>query len=486
MNLANQFNNLQNRRQFLSNSALGLGAFSLMGLNAEASETTVKTSDDLGLPGLPHFAPKAKRVIWLCMAGAPSQLDMFDYKPTLEKMFDKDLPESIRNGQRLTGMTANQSRFPLAPSKYKFKQYGQSGAWVSELLPHTAKMVDDLCIMQGMHTEQINHDPAITYLQTGNQIPGRPCMGSWLSYGLGSMNKNLPTYVAMTPSWTGRKDAQALYQRLWGSGFLPSEHQGIGFRSQGDPVLYLSDPKGVNSSTRRNMLDSLAAMNRKHFKDVNDPEINTRISQYEMAFRMQTSVPELTDISKEKKSALELYGPDVHKKGTFAASCLLARRMVERDVRMVQIFHRGWDQHHNIAGDLPNQCKDIDQACYGLIQDLKQNGLLDDTLVVWGGEFGRTNYCQGKLTRENYGRDHHPRAFTMWMAGGGVKPGIVHGETDEFGYNITQDGIHINDLNATILNQLGIDHNRLTYKFQGLDFKLTGVEGAKVVKDILL
>ena len=486
MNLANQFNNLQNRRQFLSNSALGLGAFSLMGLNAEASETTVKTSDDLGLPGLPHFAPKAKRVIWLCMAGAPSQLDMFDYKPTLEKMFDKDLPESIRNGQRLTGMTANQSRFPLAPSKYKFKQYGQSGAWVSELLPHTAKMVDDLCIMQGMHTEQINHDPAITYLQTGNQIPGRPCMGSWLSYGLGSMNKNLPTYVAMTPSWTGRKDAQALYQRLWGSGFLPSEHQGIGFRSQGDPVLYLSDPKGVNSSTRRNMLDSLAAMNRKHFKDVNDPEINTRISQYEMAFRMQTSVPELTDISKEKKSTLELYGPDVHKKGTFAASCLLARRMVERDVRMVQIFHRGWDQHHNIAGDLPNQCKDIDQACYGLIQDLKQNGLLDDTLVVWGGEFGRTNYCQGKLTRENYGRDHHPRAFTMWMAGGGVKPGIVHGETDEFGYNITQDGIHINDLNATILNQLGIDHNRLTYKFQGLDFKLTGVEGAKVVKDILL
>ena len=486
MNLANQFNNLQNRRQFLSNSTLGLGALSLMGLNTDASETTVKTSDDIGLPDLPHFAPKAKRVIWLCMAGAPSQLDMFDYKPTLEKMFDKDLPESIRNGQRLTGMTSGQARFPLAPSKFKFKQHGNSGAWVSELLPHTAKMVDDLCIMQGMHTEQINHDPAITYLQTGNQIPGRPCMGSWLSYGLGSMNKNLPTYVAMTPSWTGRQDAQALYQRLWGSGFLPSEHQGIGFRSQGDPVLYLSDPKGVNSSTRRNMLDSLAAMNRKHFKDVNDPEINTRISQYEMAFRMQTSVPELTDISKEKKSTLELYGPDVHKKGTFAASCLLARRMVERDVRMVQIFHRGWDQHHNIAGDLPNQCKDIDQACYGLIQDLKQNGLLEDTLVVWGGEFGRTNYCQGKLTRENYGRDHHPRAFTMWAAGGGVKPGIVHGETDEFGYNIVKDGIHINDLNATILNQLGIDHNRLSYKFQGLDFKLTGVEGAKVVKDILL
>ena len=485
MNLANQFNNLQNRRQFLSNSALGLGAFSLMGLNAAERSTTVKTSSE-GLPDLPHFAPKAKRVIWLCMAGAPSQLDMFDYKPLLEKMYGEDLPESVRDGQRLTGMTANQSKFPLAPSKYKFQQYGQAGAWVSELMPHTAKMVDDLCIMKGMHTEQINHDPAITYLQTGNQIPGRPCLGSWLSYGLGSMNKNLPTYVAMTPSWTGRKDAQALYQRLWGSGFLPSEHQGIGFRSQGDPVLYLSDPKGVNSSTRRRMLDSLAEMNRKHFKDVNDPEINTRISQYEMAFRMQTSVPELTDISKEKKSTLELYGPDVHKKGTFAASCLLARRMVERDVRMVQIFHRGWDQHHNIAGDLPNQCKDVDQACYGLIQDLKQSGLLEDTLVVWGGEFGRTNYSQGKLTRENYGRDHHPRAFTMWMAGGGVKPGIVHGETDEFGYNIVKDGIHINDLNATVLNQLGIDHHRLSYKFQGLDFKLTGVEGAKVVKDILL
>ncbi|EDM27551.1 hypothetical protein LNTAR_20133, partial [Lentisphaera araneosa HTCC2155] len=408
MNLADQFNTLQNRRQFLGNSALGLGAFSFMDLNAKDQHGAAPGITQNAF-GLPHHAPKAKKVIWLCMAGAPSHLDMLDYKPTLEKMFDKDLPESVRDGQRLTGMTANQSRFPLAPSKFKFKQHGKSGAWFSELLPWTAKMSDDLCIMRGMHTEQINHDPAITYLQTGNQIPGRPSMGSWLSYGLGSMNDNLPTYVAMTPSWTGRKDAQALYQRLWGSGFLPSEHQGIGFRSDGDPVLYLSDPKGVNSSTRRRMLDSLAQMNRKHFQDVNDPEVNARISQYEMAFRMQTSVPELTDISKEDKKTLELYGPDVHKKGTFAASCLLARRMVERDVRMVQIFHRGWDQHFNIAGDLPNQCKDIDQSCYGLIQDLKQRGLLEDTLVVWGGEFGRTNYSQGKLTRDNYGRDHHPR-----------------------------------------------------------------------------
>lgn len=484
MNLAQEFNTLQSRRNFLKHSALGLGAMGLMDLNAKAANPNLQLSTG-GIPSIPHFEPKAKRVIWLCMAGGPSQLDMFDYKPTLNKMFDKDLPESVRGGQRLTGMTASQARFPLAPSKYKFKQHGQSGAWVSELLPYTAKMVDDLCIMPAVHTEQINHDPAITYLQTGNQIPGKPSMGSWLSYGLGSMNENLPTYVTMTPSWTGRKDAQALYQRLWGSGFLASEHQGINFRSNGDPVLYLSDPKGVNSSTRRRMLDNLAAMNRKHFQDVNDPEINARISQYEMAFRMQTSVPELTDLSKEEKSTLDLYGPDVHKKGTFAASCLLARRMVERDVRMVQIFHRGWDQHHNIAGDLPKQCKDIDQGAYALVQDLKQRGLLDDTLVIWGGEFGRTNYSQGKLTRDNYGRDHHPRCFTMWAAGGGMKPGLIHGESCEFGYNIVNDGIHINDLNATILHQLGIDHNQFTYKHQGLDFKLTGVEGAKVVKEIL-
>jgi hypothetical protein len=464
----------QTRRHFLKNSAIGLGGLSFGMLNAEENKVQI-----------PHFAPKAKRIIWLFMAGGPCQMDMFDYKPKMKAMYDKDLPESVRNGQRLTTMTSKQSRFPIAPSKYSFKQYGKSGAWVSELLPWTAKMSDDLCIVKTLKTEQINHDPAITYIQTGNQIPGRPCLGSWLSYGMGSMNKDLPSYVVMTPSWTGRKQAQALYQRLWGSGFLPSQHQGVSFRSSGDPVLYLSNPKGVPANARRKMLDGLAALNDEKFKDVNDPEIKARISQYEMAFRMQSSIPDLTDISKESKATLDLYGPEVKKPGTFAASCLLARRMVEKNVRMVQIFHRGWDQHFNIGNDLPNQCRDIDQASYGLIQDLKNRGLLEDTLVIWGGEFGRTVYTQGKLTKDNYGRDHHPRCFTMWMAGGGVKPGMVYGETDDFSYNILENPVHINDLNATILNQLGIDHNRLTYKFQGLDFKLTGVEGAKVVKDLL-
>ena len=484
MNPILQHKLLQTRRHFLKNSALGLGAASFGMLNNEAQAAAAGSTG--GLPGLPHFAPKAKKVIWLFMAGAPSQIDMLDYKPAMEKMFDKDLPDSVRNGQRLTGMTSKQSRFPIAPSKYKFKQHGKSGAWVSELLPWTAKMADDICILNTVKTDQINHDPAITYIQTGNQIPGRPSMGSWLSYGMGSMNKDLPNFVVMTPTWTGRQDAQALYNRLWGSGFLASEHQGVSLRSSGDPVLYLSNPKGINPKTRRSMLDSLAAMNEEKFKDVNDPEIKARIAQYEMAFRMQTSVPELTDISKEKKETLELYGPEVTKAGTFAASCLQARRMVERGVQTVQIFHRGWDQHFNIANDLPNQCRDIDQAAYGLVQDLKQQGLLDETLVVWGGEFGRTIYSQGKLTRDNYGRDHHPRCFSMWMAGGGVKPGMTYGKTDDFCYNILENPVHVNDLNATILHQLGVDHNRLTYKFQGLDFKLTGVEGAKVVKDILL
>ncbi|MCM8533343.1 MAG: DUF1501 domain-containing protein, partial [Lentisphaeraceae bacterium] len=375
MNPILQHKLLQTRRHFLKSSALGLGAASFGMLNNEAHAAPQGSVG--GLPGLPHFAPKAKKVIWLFMAGAPSQIDMLDYKPAMNKMFDKDLPDSIRNGQRLTGMTSKQARFPIAPSKYKFKQHGKSGAWVSELLPWTAKMADDICILNTVNTEQINHDPAITYIQTGNQIPGRPSMGSWLSYGMGSMNKDLPNFVVMTPSWTGRQDAQALYNRLWGSGFLASEHQGVSLRSSGDPVLYLSNPKGINSKTRRNMLDGLAAMNEEKFKDVNDPEIKARISQYEMAFRMQTSVPELTDISKEKKETLELYGPEVTKPGTFAASCLQARRMVERGVQMVQIFHRGWDQHANISNDLPNQCRDIDQAAYGLVQDLKQQGQLD-------------------------------------------------------------------------------------------------------------
>jgi hypothetical protein len=401
---------------------------------------------------------------------------MFDYKPTMNEWFDKDLPESIRQGQRLTTMTSGQTRFPIAPSRYEFKQHGNSGAWVSELLPHTAKMVDDLAIIKSINTEAINHDPAITYICTGHQLPGRASMGSWLGYGLGSMNENLPSFVVMTPSWTGRQDAQALYNRLWGSGFLPSKHQGVRLRTDGDAVLFLSDPPGVSSTHRRRMLDSLATLNQKHFDEFADPETQARIAQYEMAFRMQSSVPDLMNLADEPKHILDMYGPDVQKPGTFAYCALMARRLAERDVRFVQLFHRGWDQHGNVAGDLPKQCKDIDQPSWALVQDLKQRGLLDDTLVVWGGEFGRTIYCQGGLTRENYGRDHHPRCFTVWMAGGGIKAGIVHGETDEFSYNVVQDPVHIHEMNATILKCLGIDHKRLTYKFQGLDMRLTGVE----------
>jgi hypothetical protein len=419
------------------------------------------------------------------MAGAPCQMDMLDYKPKMDALFDKNLPESIRRGQRLTTMTSGQSRFPVAPSKFRFAQHGKSGAWVSELMPHTAKMVDDLAIVRSMNTEAINHDPAITYICTGHQLPGRASLGAWLSYGLGTMNENLPAFVVLTATWTGRKEAQALYNRLWGSGFLPSKHQGVALRSKGDPVLFLSNPPGVSPEVRRRMLDSLSRMNQKTLEEVGDPETRARIAQYEMAFRMQTSVPELADLSGEPKHVLDMYGPDVTKPGTFAASCLLARRMAERDVRFVQIFHRGWDQHFDVAGTLPNQCRDIDQPCYALIQDLKQRGLLEDTLVVWGGEFGRTVYCQGNLTRQNYGRDHHPRCFTIWMAGGGIKPGIVHGETDDFSYNVVRDPVHIHDLNATILHCLGIDHRRLSYKFQGLDIRLTGVEEHHPVKAIL-
>ena len=438
-----------------------------------------------GLPGLPHFAPKAKRAIYLFMAGAPCQMDTLDYKPTMDKMFDQDLPDSVRQGQRLTTMTSGQKRFPIAPSKFKFTQHGKNGAWVSELLPHTAKMVDDLSIVRTVYTEAINHDPAITYICTGHQLPGRASLGAWLSYGLGSLNDDLPSFVVMTPRWSGRQQAQAIYNRLWGSGFLPSRYQGVAMRSKGDPVLFLSNPPGVDEKVRRRMLDRLARFNERTFERIGDPETQTRIEQYEMAFRMQTSVPELTDISRESKMVLDMYGPNVTKPGTYASSCLLARRMIERDVRFVQIFHRGWDQHGNVAGDLPKQCGDVDQPSWALIQDLKQRGLLDDTLVVWGGEFGRTVYCQGKLTRENYGRDHHPRCFTVWMAGGGIKPGVVYGETDDFSYNIAKDPVHIADLNATILHCLGIDHRRLSFKFQGLDMRLTGVEDRGPVRGIL-
>ncbi|MCC9609630.1 DUF1501 domain-containing protein [Blastopirellula sp. JC732] len=473
------------RRHFFKLGGLGLGTAALSSLLPErAAAAPLSTSG--GLASVPHFAPKAKRAIYLFMAGAPSQMDTLDYKPTMADWYDKDLPESIRQGQRLTTMTSGQKRFPIAPSKFKFTQHGQSGAWISELLPHTAKMADDIAILRSLHTEAINHDPAITYICTGNQLPGRPSLGSWLSYGLGSENKDLPSFVVMTPSWSGRRDAQALYNRLWGSGFLPSKYQGVALRSQGDPILFLSNPDGVSGDIRRKMLDSLGRMNQQALAEIGDPETQSRIAQYEMAFRMQSSVPELTDLSGETQQVLDMYGPDASTPGTFASSCLMARRMIERDVRFVQIFHRGWDQHGNIAGDLPKQCHDIDQPAWALIQDLKQRGLLDDTLVVWGGEFGRTVYSQGGLSKENYGRDHHPRCFSIWMAGGGIKPGLVYGETDEFCYNITQNPVHIHDLNATILHCLGIDHRKLSVQFQGLDMRLTGVEEHHPVRDILI
>jgi hypothetical protein len=470
------------RRHFFGRAALGLGTAALATLTAQRAVAATATG---GLPDLPHFAPKAKRAIYLFMNGGPSQMDMFDYKPAMDKLFDKDLPESIRKGQRLTTMTSGQTRFPLAPSKYKFAQHGKCGAWVSELMPWTAKMVDKLAFIKSVNTEAINHDPAVTYICTGHQLPGRASLGAWLSYGLGTANSNLPAFVVMTASWTGRKEAQAIYNRLWGSGFLPSKHQGVALRSNGDPVLFLSNPAGVDAQTRRRMLDALARLNQKQLDEIADPETQARIAQYEMAFRMQSSVPELMDLSREPKHVLDMYGPDVNKPGTFAASCLLARRLAERDVRFVQIFHRGWDQHANIAGDLPNQCRDVDQPCHALIRDLEQCGLLDDTLVVWGGEFGRTIYCQGALTRENYGRDHHPRCFTVWMAGGGIKGGVTYGQTDDFSYNVVENPVHIHAMNATILHCLGIDHLRLTFKSQGLDMRLTGVEEHEVVKGVL-
>jgi len=469
------------RRHFFGQTGLGLGTAALASLLPEQTCSAAG-----GLPGLPHFAPTAKRAIYLFMAGAPCQMDMFDYKPKMDAMYDKDLPDSIRQGQRLTTMTSGQTRFPIAPSIYKFKQHGQVGAWVSELMPHTATMVDDLAMVQSVHTEAINHDPAITYICTGHQLPGRASLGAWLSYGMGSINEDLPGFVVMTPTWSGRQEAQALYNRLWGAGFLKSQYQGVALRSSGDPVLFLSNPSGVNATSRRRMLDQLAKFNQRTFDAYGDPETQARIEQGEMAFRMQTSVPELADISGEPQHILDMYGPDVNKPGTFASSALLARRMAERGVRFVQIFHRGWDQHANVPGDLPNQCRDVDQPCWALIQDLKARGMLEDTLVVWGGEFGRTIYCQGELTKTVYGRDHHPRCFTIWMAGGGVKPGIIYGKTDDFSYNIVENPVHIHDLNATILKCLGIDHRRLTYRFQGLDMRLTGVEDHGPVDDLLV
>jgi hypothetical protein len=438
-------------------------------------------------PDLPHFAPRAKRAIYLFMSEGPSQMDLFDHKPAMADRFDQDLPESIRRGQRLTTMTSGQSRFPIAPSRYRFRKYdnGGDGMWVSELLPHTAQVVGELAFIRSVWTEAINHDPAITYICTGNQLPGRASLGSWLSYGLGSENDDLPSFVVMTPSWTGREEAQALFSRLWGSGFLPSKHQGVLLRTDGDPVLFLNNPDGVDVETRRRSLDALAALNQETYERYGDPETLARIAQYELAFRMQQSMPQVVDIRDESREVLDMYGPDVHRPGTFAYCALMARRLVERGVRFVQLFHRGWDQHFNLTTDLPDQCRDIDQPVAALIRDLKQRGMLDETLVVWGGEFGRTIYCQGPLSRDNYGRDHHPRCFTMWMAGGGVRGGVVFGETDEFSYNVVRNPVHIRDINATILHLLGIDHERFVYRFQGLDQRLTGVEPAAPVAGIL-
>jgi hypothetical protein len=472
-----------NRRAFIGNSVTSVGAAALASLLChEARPDEAKAH--VALPGFPNFAAKAKRIIYLFQSGAPSQMDLFDPKPELEKRRGEDLPDSIRRGQRLTTMTSGQAKFPVAPSIFKFAQHGQCGMWMSELLPHMANIVDEFCMIRSLHTEAINHDPAITFCQTGSQLAGRPSIGSWLSYGLGSENQDLPAYVVLTSFGSGRPDDQPLYDRLWGSGFLPSKHQGVKFRNRGDAVLYLSNPPGVDATARRGTLDRIAKLNQKHFEQVGDPEIQTRIAQYEMAFRMQTSVPELLDTSREPQHVLDSYGPDVKRPGSYAANCLLARRLAERDVRFVQLFHMGWDHHGGLPAAIRGQCRDTDQATAALIKDLKQRGLLNDTLIVWGGEFGRTIYSQGGITADNYGRDHHPRCFTVLLAGAGVKAGTTFGETDDYCYNITRDPVHVHDLNATILHLLGIDHTRLTYRYQGRDFRLTDIHG-EVVKGIL-
>jgi len=473
------FNDILTRRHFLGTAAL---ATLLADDGYSAAPPTPEYEG--ALSGLPHFKPKAKRIIYLFQSGAPSQMDLFDHKPKLADQRGKELPDSIRKGQRLTGMTATQSSFPVAPSKFKFTRHGKSESWVSELLPHTAKIVDRLCFIKTMYTEAINHDPAVTFFQTGAQLAGRPSIGSWLAYGLGSAGRDLPAFVVMISRGSGNPVDQPLYDRLWGSGFLPSSYQGVKLRSGGDPVLYLSSPRGIDSDTRRRQIDDLSALNKMRLEQTGDPEIATRIGQYEMAFRMQSSVPELIDLSKEPKSTFELYGDDSRKPGTYAANCLLARRLIERGVRFVQLFHRGWDQHTNLPKQITGQCRDTDQASAALVTDLARRGLLDDTLVVWGGEFGRTVYCQGTLTKDDYGRDHHPRCFTIWLAGGGIKPGMSYGETDDFTYNIARDPVHVHDLHASILHLLGIDHKRLTFKFQGRHYRLTDVHG-ELVKKIL-
>jgi hypothetical protein len=465
-----------NRRRFLSRLSLGIGSVALGSLLIP-DLFGGGSEEELAMTGLPHFAPKAKRIIYLFQNGAPSQLDLFDYKPKLIEMFGEDLPASIRMGQRLTGMTADQKKFPLAGSYFKFNQHGEHRAWISELLPHTASIADDLCIIKTLHTDAINHDPALTFFQTGAQVGNRPSMGSWLSYGLGSENKNLPAFCVLLSK--GKGNGQGVYSKLWTNGFLDSIHQGVQFSSGENPVLYLNNPDGIDKDDRRKMLDNVAALNEQSYKDFGDPEINTKIQQYELAYRMQTAVPEITDMSKEPEDTIKLYGADCLVPGTYAANCLLARKLSENGVRFVQLYHQGWDGHGNLPGEIKGQCMDTDRASAGLIRDLKQRGLLDETLVIWGGEFGRTNYCQGPLAKDNYGRDHHPRCFTVWMAGGGVKPG-VYGETDEFGYNIAENPVSVNDFHATILHQMGLNHEQLTFKHLGRRYRLTDVAGEVV------
>jgi len=467
------------RRVFFSRTSVGIGTAALASLVDPQLFAATEGIDPKtgGLVGLPHFPPKAKRVIFLHQSGAPSQIELYDYKPKLENLRGTELPASVRMGQRITGMTSGQDSLPVAPSIFKFNQCGKSGTWISELLPHTGKIVDEITLIRTVNTDAINHDPGITFIQTGFQQPGRPSMGSWVSYGLGSENQNLPAFVVLLSQANSLNADQPLFSRLWGSGFLPSRYQGVRFRSGGDPVLYLADPPGVDRATRRQMLDSVSQLNQLHEKEFEDPEIDTRVTQYEMAYRMQTSVPSLMDLTDEPNQIFEMYGPDSRKAGTYAANCLLARRLAERGVRFIQLYHRGWDQHNDLPRDIQLQAKGTDQASAALIMDLKQRGMLDETLVVWGGEFGRTVYSQGKLTANNYGRDHHPRCFSMWLAGGGIKAGVVYGETDDFCYNVVKDPVPIHDLQATILRCLGIDHTRLTYKFQGRDFRLTDIAG---------
>ena len=486
MNPAFEFHHQQNRRQFFQGAGLKMGGLALAQLlGNKAMQGKAKGFQNMhpALPGFPHFAPKAKNLIYLHMNGAPSQIDLFDHKPVLDKHFDQDLPDSVRNNQRITTMTSGQKRFPVAPSKFAFEKCGQSGIEMSELVPHMKTIADEIAMIRSVHTEAINHDPACTFVMTGSEVPGKPSIGSWISYGLGSESQNLPAFVVFTP--TVKNPSQALFTRMWSSGFLPSKYDGVKLRGSGDPVLYVKNPPGVAPGNRRAMLDALGKLNEKNYERFGDPETQSRIAQYEMAFRMQSSVPELTDLGEESKATKEMYGPNVEKPGTYAHSAILTRRLIERGVRCVQILHRGWDQHGSLPNQIKQQCMDVDQPTAALLKDLKQRGLLQDTLVVFGGEFGRTVYCQGKLTRENYGRDHHPRNFCMWMAGGGIKPGITYGATDDFSYNITKDPVLLNELNATILHCMGIDNHAFTFPFQGLDDRLTGVEAAYPIGDLL-